>query len=149
MTQANAWWIACGVLIAIEMATGTFYLLMLALGCAAGALAAYLGLAGPQQIVAAALVGGAAVVICRKLRKKNAPTLPADANADVHIDIGQAVQVEAWAPDGSALVKYRGAQWQARFQSSIQGSIQSPAQPEPGRYVIRAIEGSCLVLEAS
>lgn len=145
MTQANAWWIACGVLIAIEMATGTFYLLMLALGCAAGALAAHLGLAGPQQIAAAALVGGAAVVICRKLRKESTPKPAADANADVHIDIGQAVQVENWAMDGSTFVKYRGAQWQARYQSRNPNT----EPPKPGRYVIRAIEGSCLVLEAS
>jgi len=41
---APVWWIATGVLIAVELATGTFYLLMLAVGAAAGAMAAHLGL---------------------------------------------------------------------------------------------------------
>ncbi|MEJ6004099.1 NfeD family protein [Paucibacter sp. AS339] len=140
MTQANAWWIACGALIAVEMTTGTFYLLMLALGCAAGAGAAYLGLSGSQQIFTAALIGGVAVVVCRKLRNQRASPLPADANADVHIDIGQSVQVEQWNADGTATVKYRGAQWQARFRGN--------SSPAPGRHVIRAIEGSCLMLDA-
>ncbi len=144
MTQANAWWIACGVLIAIELASGTFYLLMLALGCAAGALAAYLGLGGAMQIATAAVLGGAAVLIGRKLRKTRGPSMPAEANADVHIDIGQTVQVESWDAAGSALVKYRGAQWQARLQA---GSAQTPQPASPGRYVIRAVEGNCLVLE--
>ncbi len=34
------WWVAGGVLVAAELATGTFYLLMLALGCGAAAVAA-------------------------------------------------------------------------------------------------------------
>ena len=46
-------------LVAAELATGTFYLLMLALGLAAGALAAHPGSARTAQIVSAALVGGA------------------------------------------------------------------------------------------
>jgi membrane protein implicated in regulation of membrane protease activity len=32
---ATAWWIVAGVLVAAELATGTFYLLMLAAGAAA------------------------------------------------------------------------------------------------------------------
>ena len=33
---ATWWWIAAGVLVAAELASGTFYLLMLALGAGAG-----------------------------------------------------------------------------------------------------------------
>ncbi|NBW48225.1 MAG: NfeD family protein, partial [Betaproteobacteria bacterium] len=36
---SNFWWIVAGVLVAIELATGTFYLLMLALGAVAAAVA--------------------------------------------------------------------------------------------------------------
>ena len=32
MTQATLWWIAAGAAVAIELATGTFYLLMIARG---------------------------------------------------------------------------------------------------------------------
>ncbi|HEU6455220.1 MAG TPA: NfeD family protein, partial [Roseateles sp.] len=42
-TDATTWWIAAGVLVAIELGTGTIYLLMLAVGAVAGALAAHLG----------------------------------------------------------------------------------------------------------
>ena len=36
-SASTGWWLAAGVLVAAELATGTFYLLMLALGAAAGA----------------------------------------------------------------------------------------------------------------
>ena len=34
-SASTGWWLAAGVLVAAELATGTFYLLMLALGAAA------------------------------------------------------------------------------------------------------------------
>lgn len=52
------WWILAGLLVAVELATGTFYLLMLATGAVAGALAAHAGLPPSAEIVAAAIVGG-------------------------------------------------------------------------------------------
>ena len=53
---ATWWWVAAGVLVAAELASGTFYLLMLALGMAAGAIAAHLGFATAAQLVVAAFV---------------------------------------------------------------------------------------------
>ena len=84
-------------------------------------------------MVAAAAVGGAAVLIWHRIRDKTAAKLPAEENPDVNMDIGQAVHVDAWAPDGSTTIKYRGAAWQARFKGH--------GNPAAGRYVIRAIEG--------
>ena len=40
---ATGWWLLAGVLVAVELLTGTFYLLALALGAAAAALAAHAG----------------------------------------------------------------------------------------------------------
>jgi len=137
--SATVWWIAAGVLVAAEMATGTFYLLMLALGAAAGAVAAHLGMAQTGQMVAAALIGGIAVVIWHRRRSKSPVALPAASNPDVNLDIGQTVQVAAWSPDGLAQVQYRGAAWQARFIGI--------APAESGRHVIRAVEGNCLLLD--
>jgi len=133
------WWIAAGVLVAAELATGTFYLLMLAVGGAAGALAAHLGLSPTGQMLAAAVVGGAAIVAWHRRRSKAPPAAPAASNPDVNLDIGQSVQVDTWSADGLAQVQYRGATWQARF-------IGSPP-PQSGRHVIRAVEGSCLLLD--
>ena len=40
MSHATIWWILTGSLVIAELLTGTFYLLMLAIGAAAGAMAA-------------------------------------------------------------------------------------------------------------
>jgi len=139
ISPSTVWWIACGALVAVELATGTFYLLMLAIGCAAGAIAAHLGFGDTAQVLCAALVGGGAVAVWHRTRgSRHVP--PAAANPDVNLDIGQTVQVEAWSPDGSAHVNYRGAAWRARYAGA-------DAPPAAGRYVIRAIDGSCLVLD--
>ncbi len=136
---ATMWWVAAGVLVAVELASGTFYLLMLAVGAAAGALAAHLGVGQTGQVLTAAVVGGAAVVGWHLKRSRMPAAEPAASNPDVNLDIGQSVQVETWTPDGLAKVQYRGAAWQARFIGS------APAQS--GRHVIRAVEGSCLLLD--
>lgn len=138
-SMATVWWIAAGVLIAAELASGTFYLLMLAVGAAAGALAVYLGLGLAGQMLAAAVVGAAAVIAWRSQRRRHPQATPASSNPDVNLDIGQSVQVDAWSAEGLAQVHYRGAAWQARF-------IGSPP-PQSGRHVIRAVEGSCLLLD--
>ncbi|HNJ45700.1 MAG TPA: NfeD family protein, partial [Ottowia sp.] len=52
MADSTVWWIAAGLLVAAELLTGTFYLLMLAIGAAAGALAAHAGLSLSAQLVA-------------------------------------------------------------------------------------------------
>jgi membrane protein implicated in regulation of membrane protease activity len=61
MNLASVWWVACGLLVAVELATGTFYLLMLALACAAAAVSAHLGSSLAVQMMTAALIGGIAV----------------------------------------------------------------------------------------
>jgi membrane protein implicated in regulation of membrane protease activity len=138
-SNATLWWAAAGVLVAAELASGTFYLLMLALGMTAGALAAHAGLAGPAQLVIAALVGGGAVVAWRYQRRRAQAPQPAASNRDVNLDIGSTVHVEHWNADGSARVQYRGAAWDVRFRGS--------GVPEPGAYTIRALEGSCLLVD--
>ena len=45
MADSTLWWLAAGGLIAVELITGTFYLLMISLGLVAAALAAHAGLA--------------------------------------------------------------------------------------------------------
>ncbi|KQV92470.1 MULTISPECIES: NfeD family protein [unclassified Roseateles] len=136
---ATVWWIAAGALVAAELASGTFYLLMLAVGAIAGALAAHLGASLTAQVLTAAVTGGAAVVGWHLRRSRMPAAAPAASNPDVNLDIGQSVQVETWSTDGRAKVQYRGAAWQARFIGS------PPAQS--GRHVIRAVEGSCLLLD--
>jgi membrane protein implicated in regulation of membrane protease activity len=132
------WWVACGVLVAAEMTTGTFYLLMLALGVAAAALAAHGGLGFSGQLLVAAAVGGGAVAAWHFKRGARPAAAPARSNRDVNLDIGEQVRVEAWDAEGQAQVSYRGAQWAARWHDDT--------PPAPGLCTIRAVDGNRLLL---
>ena len=116
MTQATFWWIAAGVAVAFELATGTFYLLMIALGLASGAVAAYAGLNDTAQVALAAIVGSGATALWHRSRKRHPHSLPARENRDVNMDIGETLQVVEWAADRSARVTYRGTGWTARLK---------------------------------
>ena len=104
MAESTLWWIVTGILVALELTTGTFYLLMLAIGTMAGALAAHAG-AGPiAQMVLAALLGGGAVVACYLVRRRRPGDPSARADRSVNLDVGETVQVDAWNADGSRLL---------------------------------------------
>lgn len=135
-SASTLWWLLTGVLVAVELATGTFYLLMLAVGTAAGALAAHLGLGPMMQWVSAALLG-AGCTAAWHLRRARAPrSALAHVNKDANLDIGETVQVAAWNADGSARVHYRGAAWTVRFTGT--------ANPQPGPHVIVSVQSGWL-----
>jgi membrane protein implicated in regulation of membrane protease activity len=142
ISSASVWWVAAGVAVAAELATGTFYLLMVALGLAAGGIAAHLGLTQALQLVAAALIGGGATALWHwRRRSRGGVPLPAARDRDVNLDVGERVRVSAWASDGTARVSYRGSTWAARLQ---------PGAPStPGEHVVAAVEGNWLVLAPS
>lgn len=142
MAESSWWWVLMGALVAIELATGTFYLLMLALGAAAGALAAHLGLSLSAQIAVAALVGGLATAAWH-IKRTRAATSPAQDDPLAHMDVGQTVHVDTWGADGTARVQHRGSPWTARLQTPP-----PPGQaPAPGTYRIADMQGSELILE--
>ena len=134
MHPPSLWWLTVGALVAAELATGTFYLLMLALGAAAGALAASAGVDTQSQITTAATVGGGAVVLWYFAAKLRPKTRPAGSNRDVNLDIGQRIEVPAWDAAGVARVSYRGAFWAVRYAGN--------GTPTPGEHVIVALEGN-------
>ncbi len=138
ISTATIWWVLAGVSVAVELATGTFYLLMLALGFAAGAVAAHLGFGTSLQIVIAAAVGSGATALWHFSRAKQPRSAPSAANRDVILDVGETVQVADWAADRTTRVQYRGSSWLARL---------APGEPAgAGEHVIRAVEGNWLVL---
>jgi len=139
MSEPTLWWLLAGVAVAIELLTGTFYLLMLAIGMAAGALAAHAGAGMPVQLVIAAVTGGGAVAAWHLLRGKRAPGLPAGANRDVNLDVGESIHVDAWNPDGTATVKYRGANWTV---APVPGTL-----PTTGAHRVREVVGNRLIVE--
>jgi membrane protein implicated in regulation of membrane protease activity len=152
MSAWEVWLLIGGMLVIAELCTGTFYLLMVAFGMAAGALAAAVGLRVEWQLLAAAIVAVASIAVLRRTRF----AFPTKANAardrNVNLDIGEAIQIDRWhihsdAPDvadGSlsytARVKYRGALWDVEL---------APGETaQRGQFSIREIRGSRLIVIA-
>lgn len=139
-SNSTLWWLATGFLVIVELTTGSFYLLMLALGAAAAALAAHLGLGVPGQLLAAALVGGGATALWHFKRDRDGDVGDRVSDRSVSLDIGQTVHVTDWQPDGTTQVQFRGSTWQAQLDAGA---------PEPGLYRIVALEGNRLMLRAA
>ncbi len=142
MTQSSIWWLLAAGAVAIELITGTFYLLMIALGLAAAASASHVGASSAMQFIIAALVGSGSVLVWRSIKKKQPAPLAASVNSDVNLDIGGTVQVEHWQPDGTSTVSYRGATW-----SVVHRNAQAMATHTAGAHRIVEVIGSRLILE--
>jgi membrane protein implicated in regulation of membrane protease activity len=143
MSNPTLWWLLAGITVAIELATGTFYLLMISIGLAAAAVAAHLGAPMAGQIIAAAAVGGGAVVLWHWQGSKKPKSLHANANPDVHIDIGAQVTVTVWNPDGTTSVNYRGSKWTAVLAHKLKAGTDAGT----GQYRIKEMSGNRLLIE--
>ena len=139
MEPSTIWWVMAGITVAAELLIGSFYLLMLSLGMAAGAIAAQGGSPLTVQLVVAAGVGGAAVLLWRRIKQGRGAELEAKSNPNVNLDIGALVTVDTWASDGSAQVHYRGANWTALHRPGL--------SPESGEHRVVEVQGSRLILE--
>ncbi|WP_137893669.1 NfeD family protein [Ramlibacter sp. 2FC] len=139
MSESTVWWLLTGAAVAVELVTGTFYLLMLAIGLAAAALAAHAGATLSAQLVVAAVVGGGAVAACYFFRRRRHGELPARALRSVNLDVGETVQIDAWNEDGTASVRYRGASWTAMHRPGI--------TPSPGPHRVAELVGSRLLVD--
>ena len=123
LDPATLWWLMAGVTVAIELLSGTFYLLMLAMGMAAGAVAAHIGLGLTVQILVCAVVGASTVLIAY-FKRRTRPGEPSPrAERSVNLDVGETVYIDAWQPDGTAIVRYRGASWTAIHRPGVTPTI--------------------------
>ncbi|SFM67037.1 NfeD family protein [Variovorax sp. OV329] len=140
MAEPTVWWLIAGAAIVLELLSGTVYLLLLGIGFAAAAISAHLGAGLTTQLVVAAVVGVGAVLTWYMVRhKERAARPPSQANPDVNLDIGGTVLIEAWNPDGTASVRYRGAQWTAMPRPG--------ASPATGMHRVAEVVGSRLVVD--
>ena len=139
MADSNIWWLLTGAVVAVELMTGTFYLLMFAVGLAAAAIAAHMGQNVTAQLVIAAVIGGGSVIAWHFLRGKKMVGKHAEYNSDVNMDIGQTVYVETWQADGTSSIKYRGSSWTAQLQAG--------SAAEAGSYAIEQVVGSRLIVK--
>ncbi len=137
METSVIWFIAAGALVAVELLSGSFYLLMIALGVAAGGIASVAGLAMVWQFLVAALVAVAGILA---LRRRGLQPHPPGESSNLAFDAGQPVEVVERRPDGSLRVFYRGTHWDAEIEPGA-GVTDAAAS-----YVIKAMRGSRLVL---
>ena len=72
-------------------------------------------------------------------RKHQPPALPAGANRDVNLDVGETLQIEAWNADGTSSARYRGADLERLPDARVPSG--------PGMYRIVEVIGSRLVVE--
>lgn len=138
------WAVIAGLVVILELFTGTFYLLMISIGLAAGAIAAVFTLSTSSQMIIAALVGSLATLALHnsKYGWKGNKSVAHDPN--VNMDIGQTLQVQDWQDQGNgkyiARAMYRGAMWDVELQHSA---------GYPGIYVIDEVQGSRLIVKPS
>ena len=139
MSTPTIWWVVAGGAVALELLSGTFYLLILAAGLACAALSASLGASLVTQILVAAGVGGGGVAVWHWRQQGRAPGDAAQADPNAYLDIGEIVHIAAWKEDGSADVQYRGAHWTAVHRPG--------ANPEPGPHRVAELIGNRLLVE--
>lgn len=139
MDESTIWWLAAGIVVVAEMLTGTFYLLMMAVGLVAAALAAHMGLSSALQIIVAALVGGGAVVAWHFARRKRPGDPSPRADRSVNMDVGETILIEGWNPDGTTTVKYRGAVWTAIHRPGV--------TPSTGMHRVAELVGNRLLVD--
>ncbi len=139
MSSATLWWILFGITVGLELATGTFVLLMLSSGMAVAAFLAHSGASFNTQMLAAAVVNSVAVLGWYAFHKLRPQPPAAQANRDVNMDIGEIVQVESWDIHKTTTVKYRGSRWVA---AGVPGKAL-----ETGEHRIVEIIGNRLIVQ--
>lgn len=127
------WFLLALVLLGLEMVTGTFYLLVVAIAMAVGGLTALLTAGIAWQLILSALTGIAGTIVLRRWKSTHAGEAPSAS-----LDIGQPVKVIKWNDNGSVRVFYRGAEWDAELESAD--------MPHDATLYIAAVRGSGLVL---
>lgn len=132
-----SWFVAGGILLGIEMTTGTFYFLIVGFSMWAAALVAGFTDYGldVQVILAAALtITGCAALEFFKRR------FSSSQEADKPLDYGQVIQVTDWDGMPGKKVSYRGTTWDAKLAEP--GLVSAN-----GYYSIEDLDGNTLILK--
>lgn len=135
------WWLFALALGIVELLTGTFYLLVLAIGCIGGGVSAWLGASTDWQLGVAALLTVAGWALLQRWHPIRRRVGEATRDRDVLLDVGERVMVQVWDAQRRTEVSYRGARWAAELDPAAAGH-----QPVAGEYVIRGIVGNRLQL---
>lgn len=134
MTGYWMWWIAAAALVAAELLTGTFYLLVIGLAVACGGVAAWLGAGAALQWLIAGALGVIGTVLLQRWKRSAAARTPQAPG----LDVGAQVHVLSWGPDRTARVAYRGSTWDAELAAND--------TPQAETMYVAATRGSVLIL---
>ena len=115
MSHAYLWLILALLALVAELFSGTFYLLVLAIGLLAAAATAGLGLAPEWHFISAAAITLAGWLFLLRRRRQLLSSAPAPLDADA----GATVEMLYWQDARHARVRYRGTEWDARLSSRI------------------------------
>jgi membrane protein implicated in regulation of membrane protease activity len=135
------WLALSGLLVTVELITGTFYLLVFSVCAAAAAWAA--ALHGPIAVQLVVFSVTAAFGVFGRIPAKLQAHLAKNAPVVTATDIGAAVTVMSVGENGAFRVLYRGAEWSATLQDSAQ-----PVHVDQQLRVVR-VEGIRLVCKVS
>ncbi|HTD05498.1 NfeD family protein [Undibacterium sp.] len=142
MSTWISWMVTAGVVVILELFTGTFYLLMISIGLVAGGLVALLGTSEEVQYIAAAIVGVAATLALHRSKYGWKKNVEASQDPNVNMDIGQSISVKEWQDNGNgkftARAMYRGALWDVELSAPAAGA---------GVFTIVEVQGSRLVVK--
>ena len=133
------WLIVSGILIAAEIFTLSFYLLLAGFGALFAALLAYFEYEPTWQILAAAIVTLIGWFFVHKFKPENQHP-DSRENPALNMDIGETVKISSAQPDGRLSVMLRGARWYAKLESDVPPDLNT-------NYTIVRIEGSILILK--
>jgi membrane protein implicated in regulation of membrane protease activity len=133
------WLVIGAALIAGELMTGTFYLLIFGLAAWVAAALTFAGYGLDMQLLGGgivALIGLAVVVRYGKRWRESGPVQPPD------LDVGNEVRIEQVLDASRLKVSYRGATWDAVVETASGAPLLSV-----GEYcVIRSVRGNTLVV---
>src|SRR5438309_10403724 len=119
------WWIAAAALVAAELLTGTFYLLVVGIALGFGGAAAWFDASVPLQWLIAAALGVIGTVMLQRWKRDLVLRTPVQQG----LDIGQMVQVQSWGRSVTGGSSYRGAPWD--------GELAAPGVPKASAWALR------------
>lgn len=132
------WLIVGAILFTVELTTGTFYLLMLAIATIPAWVADVLGASFYTQSLIYLICATVLVFFVRRYRKQ----LNVQSNAKTHVDdldAGAIIQVTNWQ-NGIGQTNYRGTNWQVTLSNPVD-------MPTEGAYRIVRLDGTRLLVQ--
>lgn len=134
--SAYTWLIIGAILISVELATGTIYLLMLGVATVPAWIVERMGGSFLAQTITYLICAAVLVTIVRRIRQnrkgKDTP------NAADDLDAGGIVHVSDWQ-DGVGRTHYRDSFWQV----SLEGNATAPVD---GKYRIVRLDGTQIIV---